>query len=33
MLTFWDGIILADQFFEKSEAFIPPPATRCVISV
>jgi hypothetical protein len=28
MLTFWDGIILADQFFEKSEAFIPPPATR-----
>jgi hypothetical protein len=25
MLTFWDGIILADQFFEKSEAFIPHP--------
>jgi hypothetical protein len=33
MLRIWDGIILADQFFEKSEAFIPPPATRCVISV
>jgi hypothetical protein len=33
MLTFWDGIILADQFFEKSEAFIPPPAISYVISV